>query len=304
MTPGKTIALTRWTFVGKLISLLFNMLSRLVIAFFLRSKSYFNFMAAVTICSDFGAQENKISHCFHCFPIYLPWSDGNRCHDLSFLNVEFTFIKRLFSSSLSAIRVVLSAYLRLMIFLPAILIPACASSNLAFLMMYCAAAAAAKLPQSCLTLCDPIDGSPPGSPVPGILQARTLEWVAISFSNAWTWKMKVKSLSRVRLSVLMDCSLPGSSIHGIFQGRVLEWGAIAFSRCTLHVTEYVTIYSLDILLSHFETSLLLYVQFWLLLLYLHTDFSRGRSGGLVYPSLEEFSTVCCDPHSQRFSCSQ
>jgi len=52
---------------------------------------------------------------------------------------------------------------------------------------------------SCPTLCDPIDGSPPGSPVPGILQARTLEWVAISFSNAWKWKVKVKSLSRVRL---------------------------------------------------------------------------------------------------------
>ena len=62
-----------------------------------------------------------------------------------------------------------------------------------------AAAAAAKSRQSCLTLCDPIDGSPPGSPVSGILQARTLEWVAISFSNAWTWEVKVKSLSRVRL---------------------------------------------------------------------------------------------------------
>ena len=61
------------------------------------------------------------------------------------------------------------------------------------------AAAAAKSLQSCLTLCDPIDGSPPGSPVPGILQARTLEWVAISFSNAWKWKVKVKSLSHVRL---------------------------------------------------------------------------------------------------------
>ena len=61
------------------------------------------------------------------------------------------------------------------------------------------AAAAAKSLQSCLTLCDPIDGSPPGSPVPGILQARTLEWVAISFSNAWKWKVKRKSPSRVRL---------------------------------------------------------------------------------------------------------
>ena len=60
-------------------------------------------------------------------------------------------------------------------------------------------AAAAKSLQSCPTLCDPIDGSPPGSPVPGILQARTLECVAINFSNAWKWKMKVKSLSRVWL---------------------------------------------------------------------------------------------------------
>ena len=57
----------------------------------------------------------------------------------------------------------------------------------------------AKSLQSCPTLCDPIDGSPPGSPVPGILQARTLEWVAISFSNAWKWRVKVKSLSCVRL---------------------------------------------------------------------------------------------------------
>ena len=62
-----------------------------------------------------------------------------------------------------------------------------------------AAAAAAKSLQSCPTLCNSIEGSPPGSPLPGILQARTLEWVAISFSNAWKWKGKVKSHSRVRL---------------------------------------------------------------------------------------------------------
>ena len=96
-------------------------------------------MAAVTICSDFGALKNKISHCFHCFPIYLSWSDGTRCHELSFLNSlsSFTFIKRLFNySSLSAIRVVLSAYLRLLIFLLAILITAWASSSPVFLMMY------------------------------------------------------------------------------------------------------------------------------------------------------------------------
>ena len=67
MTTGKTIALTRRTFVGKVISLLFNML---IISSM--EKVSFNFMAAVTICSDFGAQRNKVCHCFHCFPIYLP----------------------------------------------------------------------------------------------------------------------------------------------------------------------------------------------------------------------------------------
>ena len=66
---------------------------------------------------------------------------------------------------------------------------------------FISAAVTTKLLQSCPTLCDPIDGSPPGSPVPGILQARTLEWVAISFSNAWKWKVKVKSHSRVWLLV-------------------------------------------------------------------------------------------------------
>ena len=73
ITTGKNIVLTLRTFVGKVMSLLFNMLSRFVIAFLPRSKqASFNFMAAVTICSDFGAQENKICHCFHSFPIYLP----------------------------------------------------------------------------------------------------------------------------------------------------------------------------------------------------------------------------------------
>ena len=105
---------------------------------------------------------------------------------------------------------------------------------LSITLLACAAAVPAKSLQSCPTLCDPIDGLPPGSPVPGILQARTLEWVAISFSNAWKWKVKVKTKSEFAqscptLSNLMDCSPPGSSVHGIFQARVLEWGAIAFS---------------------------------------------------------------------------
>ena len=88
MTIGKTVALTRRTFVGKVMSLLFNMLSRLVIAFLPRSKhiliSWLHSPSTV-----FRAQENKLCHCFHFLCTYLPWSDGNRCHDLRFLNVEF-----------------------------------------------------------------------------------------------------------------------------------------------------------------------------------------------------------------------
>ena len=73
MTTGKTIALTRWTFVGKVMSLFFNMLSRLVITFLPRSKRLLILIiTAITICSDFGAQKNKVSHYFHCFPIYFP----------------------------------------------------------------------------------------------------------------------------------------------------------------------------------------------------------------------------------------
>ena len=89
MTTGKTTALIGWTLVGKVMSLLFNMLSRLVIAFLPRNKCLLIFMAAATICSDFGAPQNKVCHCLHCFPIYVPWSDGIGCHHLRFLNVEF-----------------------------------------------------------------------------------------------------------------------------------------------------------------------------------------------------------------------
>ena len=100
-------------------------------------------------------------------------------------------------------------------------------------------AAAAKSLQSCPTLCDPRDGSPLGSSVPGILQARILEWVAISFSSAGKWKVKSESEVAQLCSTLsnpMVWSLPGSSIHGIFQARVLEWGAIAFSAVQRHIT--------------------------------------------------------------------
>ena len=91
-----------------------------------------------------------------------------------------------------------------------------------------AAATAAKSLQLCPTLCDPVDGSPPGSPISGILQTRTLEWVAISFSKAWKWKVKVKSLSPIWL-----LATPSTAAYqappGIFQARVPEWVAIAFS---------------------------------------------------------------------------
>ena len=90
-----------------------------------------------------------------------------------------------------------------------------------------AAAAAAKSLQSCLTLCDPIDGSPPGSPVPGILQTRTLEWVAISFSNAWKWKVKGKSLqSCLTLCDPIDRSPPGSPSLGF--SRQEHWSGLPF----------------------------------------------------------------------------
>ena len=113
-----------------------------------KEQASFNIMSAITVHSDFGAQENKICHCFHFSPFI--------CHEVVGLDAmimvfwllsfnpafslsSFTFIKRLFSfSSLSVVRVVSSAYLRLLIFLPAILIPACASSSPAFLMMYSA----------------------------------------------------------------------------------------------------------------------------------------------------------------------
>jgi len=115
-----------------------------------------------------------------------------------------------------------------------------------------AAAAIAKSPQSCPTLCDPIDGSPPGSRVPGILQARTLEWVVISFSNAWKWEVKVKSLSRVRLlrphglqptRLLLPWEFPGKSTrvgcHRLLLDSVLKSGVITLPTKVLIVKAMV-----------------------------------------------------------------
>ena len=147
LTTGKTIALVIRIFISRVLSLLFNTLYRFVIAFPPRSNCS-DFMSAVTIHSDFRAQEEEICHYVHLFLFYLPWSNGAECHDLSFFfffnivfkpalsHSSFTLMKRLFSSSsLSVIRVVSSAYLRLSISLPPILIQACNSSSPAFLLM-------------------------------------------------------------------------------------------------------------------------------------------------------------------------
>ena len=149
MTTGKTIALTRWTFCQQINVSTFQYAVYVDHRLSSKEQASFNFMAAITICNDFAAPpQNKVCHCFHCLPIYLPWMMELEAMIFFFWTLSFkpafalfsfTFIKRFFSSSsLSAIRVVSSAYLRLLVFLPAILIPACPSSSLAFHMVYSA----------------------------------------------------------------------------------------------------------------------------------------------------------------------
>ena len=149
MTTGKTIALTRWTFVSKVMPLLFNILSRNS----QESSPIPQSKASVLQCSTFLIVQ--LSH------PYITTGKYNRTQT----------IKKSFKCMFS----------------------------IYFIIRHPFSAAAAKSLQSCPTLCDPIDGSPLGSSVPGILQARILDWVAISFSNAWKWKVKVKSLSHAQL---------------------------------------------------------------------------------------------------------
>ena len=174
MTTGKTIAWTVWTFVGKVTSLLLIHLSSFVIAFLLRSKH-------LLISLNF----QLISFNFYFISLwYYSYLIPCCC------SIYFYFCCLGFLLLLSLIsdwwnwdtEQEWPAWKR-----------QCQNSS--------TAAAAAKSLQSCPTLCDPIDSSLPGSAVPGILQARTLKWVAISFSNAWKWKVRVKSLSRVWLLV-------------------------------------------------------------------------------------------------------
>ena len=144
MTIGKTIYLTRWAFVSKVMSLLFNMLSSLVKTFLPRSKRLFTFMAAVIICSDLGAPQNKVCHCFQCFLIIfhkMMGLDGILVCECWVLSNIFTL---LFHSHQEGPQLLFTfchkggTYLWLLIFLPEILIPACASSSPASCMIYSA----------------------------------------------------------------------------------------------------------------------------------------------------------------------
>ena len=213
MTTGKIIALTRQTFDGKVVSLFFNMLSRLVIAFLPRSKCLF-----ISQLQSPSAVILKPLTVFIVSPSICHEVMGPDTMILVFWMLSFkptfslsssTFIKWLFSSLLSAIRVVSFACLKLLILLPAILIPACASSSLAFCLMY----------------------------------------------------------SAFKLNK---------------QGENMQAWHTSFPIWNQSVVPSPLLFFLD----------------------LHTDFSGGRSGGLVFPFLEEFSTVCCDPHSQWFWHSQ
>ena len=155
-------------------------------------------MAAVTICSDFGAPKNKVWHCFHCFPIYFPWNDGTRCHDLHFLNVEdsFKWINYiqpfLFATKNSNIEVNnTTCHPWLVLYFNVFNNPNLINfhdiswrlrcSLLTWhqdLLLLCCVTHSAVSP-----LCDPVGCSPPGSSVRGILQERILEWVAMPSSR-------------------------------------------------------------------------------------------------------------------------
>jgi len=157
--------------------------------------------------------------------------------------------------------------------------------------IFLSAAAAAKSPQSCPTLCDPVDGSLPGFPVPGILQARTLEWVAISFSNAWKWKVKVKSLSRVRL-----LGTPWTAAHqappSMGFSRQEYWSGVPLpSPSTANWLKWkhdLSLLCLSPLVTRHPTQRKSKVFTWPL----HSDY-------LLTPSLQPLLPLACSPSSQK-----
>ena len=139
------------------------------------------------------------------------------------------------------------------------------------------AAAAAKLLQSCPTLCDPVDGSPPGSPIPRILQARTLEWVAISFSNAWKWKVKVKSLCRARLlATPWTAASQAPPSMGFSRQEYLSGVPLPYPNMYVRKGKFKTI------CLAFPS---IHIAYWKLLQY-------GNSGGLCNKNLSEAFVSC------------
>ena len=218
MTAEKTIALTRRTFVGKVMSLLLNMLSRLVITFFPRSKHLLSSCLQSPSALILEPRKRKSDTVSTVSPSICHEVMGSDAMILVFWMLSFkptfplspfTFTKRLFgSSSLSAIRVVSSAYLRLLIFLPAVLIPACASSSPVFLMMY-----------SAYKLNKQGDNTQPWrTPFP-IWNQSVVPGPVLSFSQFLAYAhVHAKSLqSCLTLCDPMDYSLPGYSVHGIYQ---------------------------------------------------------------------------------------
>ena len=153
--------------------------------------------------------------------------------------------------------------------------------------------------QLCPTLCDPIDGSPPGSTIPGILQARTLEWVAISFSNAWQWKVKVKSLSRVRL-LATPWTAAYQAPPSMGFSRQEYWSGVPpellkFTQLNNGVTRMTPVYLIA------QLDIMLYINAWLLpASYDHSRILSFNLASLKFESYSflpeketRFGTNCC-----------
>ena len=268
-------------------SLLFNMLSRLVIVFLPKSKSLL--VSWLQSPSAVILEPQKIKS------VTVPSVFSSICHEVkgpdamififwilsfkpTFSLSSFTFIKRLFRSSLlSAIRVVSSAYLRLLIFLLAILIPACATSSLAFCIMY------SSIGKECV--CSAGDqGLIPGSRrSPGEENGNPLQYSCLENPiDRGAWQTTVHGVARVEHDLVTKEREKDSARKFNKQGDNIRLWCTPFPIWNQSVVPWLV----------------------LLLPDLQTDFSGGRSGGLVFPSLEEFSTVCFDPHSQRLWHSQ
>ena len=178
MTTGKTLALTRQTFVDKVMPLLFNMLSRLVITFLPRSKRLLISWPQSPSAVILEPKKIKSATVSIVSPSICHEVMGPDAMILVFWMMSFKLNR---AKTLGSLKLEIPEKDR------------SKNDNFFSLFSVLVYAAAAKSLQLCLTLCDPIGGSPPGSPVPGILQARTLEWVAISFSNDCKWSLSVMS---------------------------------------------------------------------------------------------------------------